>query len=109
MNIFKTLWILYCSFYFLIIHYLHLDAGSHSSLFAHSAGQFPARRGNVPDAVDGLQEDCVGEPDLGDPETTDHVRPATIIGLFEGTASVGTQATLHRPTRRLEQKRNINI
>ena len=80
---------------FLIIQYHHLDAGSHSSLFAHSAGQFPARRGNVPDAVDGLQEDCVGEPDLGDPETTDHVRPATIISLLEGTASVGTQATLH--------------
>ena len=34
-----------------------LDAGTHSTLLANVAGQFPAGRGNVTDAVNGLQED----------------------------------------------------
>ena len=41
-----------------------LDAGADTALPADAAGQLPAGRRDVRDAVDGLQEHGVGEPDL---------------------------------------------
>lgn len=46
------------------VGFVALDAGAGAPLLADVAGELPARGGNVLDAVDGLQEDGVGEADL---------------------------------------------
>ena len=42
--------------------------------------------GNVGNTIDGLEEDGVGEPDLRDPEGTNHVCPPAVVGLLKCTA-----------------------
>lgn len=46
------------------VGFVALDAGAGAPLLADVAGELPASGGNVLDAVDGLQEDGVGEADL---------------------------------------------
>lgn len=46
------------------VGFVALDAGAGAPLLADVAGELPARGGNVLYAVDGLQEDGVGEADL---------------------------------------------
>lgn len=41
------------------VGFVALDAGTRATLFADVAGQLPAGRRNVLDAVDGLQEDRI--------------------------------------------------
>ena len=46
-------------------------------------------------AVDGLQEDGVGESNLGDPESANNMSPPPIIRLLERTSSIRTKTTLN--------------
>lgn len=46
------------------VGFVTLDAGTRSTLLADVTGEFPASRGNVLDAVNGLQEDRVGKAHL---------------------------------------------
>ena len=61
----------------------------------------PGRR-DVIYAVDGFEKDCVGETDFRNPESADHVCPASVVRLFEGAAAIRTKATFDGTRRRLE-------
>ena len=67
-----------------------LDTRTGSSLLANVTRQLPTSGWNVVYAVDGLEEDGVGETDLGDPQSTDDMSPSVVVCLFEGSTSVGT-------------------
>jgi len=72
-----------------------LDTSTNPSLTTHPTCELPSGRWYVPDAVDGLKEDRVGKTHFWDPKATYHVSPSAIVGLFEGTPSVGTKATFN--------------
>ena len=72
-----------------------------TSLFLPAAELPPGGR-DVVDAVDGLEEDGVGEADLGDPEAADDVGPAAVVGALEGAALVGAEAALDAARGRLQ-------
>lgn len=46
------------------VGFMALDACARAALLTNVAGQLPARRWDVLDAVDGLQEDGVGKANL---------------------------------------------
>ena len=79
-----------------------LDAGTGAALLADVARQFPARRRDVLDTVNRLEEDGVREADLGDPECAHDVRPAAVVRLLERAALVRTEAAVDGARRRLE-------
>ena len=78
-----------------------LDAGP-APPPAHVARELPPGLGDLPDPVDGLQEDRVGKLDLRYPEGARHVRPLPLHRLLEGAALVGTEEAVHRPGRGLQ-------
>jgi len=67
-----------------------LDACTGASLLANVTRQLPPSCWNVVYTVDGLEEDSVGETDLGDPQGADDVSPSVVVCLFEGATSVRT-------------------
>lgn len=75
-----------------------LNACPNSSSLANIAGQSPPGRRNALDTVDRLQEHCVCEPNLRDPESTDNVSPGSwSVSLFESSTSVWTKDTVDCP------------
>lgn len=79
-----------------------LDTRTNAFLLANVTAEAPSRRGDCLDRVDGLQKHCVGESDLGYPESAHNVRPLVAIGLLEGAALVWTQDTINGPTGTLQ-------
>lgn len=58
------------------VGFMTLDAGARTPLFADVAGEFPACRRNVLNAIDRLQKDGVGKADLRKESKSHHLRLA---------------------------------
>lgn len=79
-----------------------LDAGADTFLLTEVAGEFPACGWNVGYAIDGLDEDRVGEANLRHPQSTDHMPPAVIFSLFHSATFVRAEDAVGRLSGRLQ-------
>jgi hypothetical protein len=71
--------------------FVALNARAHVALAANVALETPAGPIDILNANDGLEEDGVGEVDLGYPNGADDVRPLALVGLLERAVLVRTE------------------
>lgn len=83
------------------VHFVALDSSSHALLLADIARELPSSWGNVIYPFNGLQEHSVCKADLWNPNGTNHMSPAAIAGLLEGSTFVWAEDTINRARRGL--------